>query len=383
MNASVWDKINFSRATQGKSLVCSAIGLEIAQQSMNMVQLEQNQSGQIRIYDWASIPITQPREQLIYDRKELKNLVKSVKEFARFKGKQVNVMLPATELKILSVNFEVKEGQDPAYSIAKIVADRVEGALSDYVVDYLPVRRTEKHGKGLAVVAIAEQKKVTSYLDCLYAAGLDVKAVDIGPAAIKRLVTAIDGTQVGETVLVINFGATLSYLSVISGRRLLLDEELRFGENQLIDEVAEALDMQTEVAREQVRLCGLGSSNQTGIDDARREVADTVLQILRPSFKKLTDSLKRALVYAVAETRGEPISQIYLVGSVARWRGVADVLTALMNLPVTVLPDPIASFGDKFGEEKPSIGRGHPEMALATGLALRDLDINGRYRSDS
>ncbi|MFK8020096.1 MAG: pilus assembly protein PilM [Pseudomonadales bacterium] len=383
MNASVWNKIKPNRAADSKSVVRSNIGLEIAQQSLNMVQLEQNDAGKIRISDWVSIPFAQTREDLIYNKKEFKHLVKSVKEFAQFRGKKINAMMPASELKILSVNFETKDGQDASYAIANIVADRVEGPLSDYVIDYLPVRRAEKHGKGLAVVAIAKQKNVTAYLDSLYGAGLEVMSMDIGPAAIKRLVTAIDGTQVGETVLVINFGNAMSYLSIISGRRLLFDEELKFGESELVNEIASALDMDTEVAREQVRLCGLGSFGQAGLNEAKREVADTLLQILRPSFKKLADSLKRALVYAVAETRGEPISQIYLVGSVARWRGVADVLTGLMNLPVTILPDPIARFGDKFDEELPMIGRGHPEMALATGLALRDLDINGKYRPGS
>jgi len=383
MNASVWEKIKLSRDSDTKNVVRSCIGLELAQQSLNMVQLEQNEAGKIRVSDWVSVPFLQPREEVIFNKKEFKLLVKSVKEFAQFRGKKINAMMPSSELKILSVNFETKEGQDSNHAIANIVADRVEGSLSDYVIDYLPVRRAEKHGKGLAVVAIAKLRNVTAYLDSLHGAGLEVMSMDIGPAAIKRLVTAIDGTQVGETVLVINFGTALSYLSIISGRRLLFDEELKFGENELVDEIASALDMEVEVAREQVRLCGLGSFGQSGLNDSKREVADTLLQILRPSFKKLADSLKRALVYAVAETRGEPISQIYLVGSVARWRGVADVLTGLMNLPVTILPDPIARFGDKFDEELPVIGRGHPEMALATGLALRDLDINGKYRPGS
>lgn len=380
MKAIAWNKLLPGTENDARGVVRSNIGVEVSLRSLNMVQLAQNAAGQIRIHGWASLPLPSNRDALIYDPKAFKTLSKQIKHHASFAGKTVNAMLPASELKIMSVNYETKEGQDTGLAIARIISERVDGSLSDYVIDYLPVRQSEKFGKGLAVVAIARQDKVIAYLDSLAAAGFKVAALDIGPAAIKRLVTALSGPRVGETVLVINFGSDLSYLSIISGRRLLFDEEIRFGEERLVSEIASALDMDSDVAREQVRHCGLGSHNQAELNATQSDVADTLLQILRPSFRTLADSLKRALVYAVAETRGEPISQIYLVGSVARWAGTADVLTALMNLPVSVLPDPIATFGASFSEGEINIQNSHPDMALATGLALRDLDIDGQYR---
>lgn len=380
MKAIAWNKLLRGAASDGRGMVRSNIGVEVSLRNLNLVQLAQNTAGQIRVHGWASIPLNTSREELIYDPKAFKTLSKEIKQHAAFAGKTINAMLPASELKIMSVNYETKEGQDTGLAIARIIADRVEGPISDYVIDYLPVRQSEKFGKGLAVVAIAKQEKVIAYLDSLAAAGFEVAALDIGPAAIKRLVTALSGPRVGETVLVINFGSNMSYLSIISGRRLLFDEEIRFGEELLVSEISNALDMDVEVAREQVRFCGLGSNNQPGLNETQSDVADTLLQILRPSFRTLSDSLKRALVYAVAETRGEPISQIYLVGSVARWAGTAEVLTALMDLPVSVLPDPIATFGASFSGGEISIQPSHPDMALATGLALRDLDIDGQYR---
>lgn len=380
MKAISWNKLLPATVNEADGAVRSNIGVEVSLRNLNLVQLAQNKVGQIRVYGWASVPLNTSREQLIYDPKAFKTLSKEIRKHAAFAGKKINAMLPASELKIMSVNFETNEGQDAGLAIARIIADRVEGALTDYVIDYLPVRQSEKFGKGLAVVAIAKQDKVISYLDSLAAAGFEVAALDIGPAAIKRLVTALSGPRVGETVLVINFGSNMSYLSIISGRRLLFDEEIRFGEELLVAEIANALDMDVDVAKEQVGFCGLGSNNQAGLNKTQSDVADTLLQILRPSFRTLSDSLKRALVYAVAETRGEPISQIYLVGSVARWAGTAEVLTALMNLPVSVLPDPIATFGASFGEGEINMQNSHPDMALATGLALRDLDIDGQYR---
>lgn len=375
MSAFAWNKLFRHGFPVGKARVRSAIGLEIAQQSLNMVQLEQDIASNIRVCDWKSKPLSMPRHELVYDAATLKSYIQDILPGSSFKGRDVNAMLPASELKIMSVNYVLERNNSTDNAIATILAERLEHNLDHYVIDYLPVRQCDEAKKGLAVVAVAEREKVLAYLECLHNAGLNVKVMDIGPAAIKRLVTAMHKPSDGETVMVINFGMKYSYLSIISGRRLLFDEEISFGEDLLVKQIADKLDLPHELAREQVRQCGIGRGESTELDQQQHEVADTLLQILKPQFRQLVDSLKRALVYAVAETRGEPISQIYLVGSIARWRGTAAELNRLMDLPVNILPDPLIKYGAKLGGDKEELST-HPELALATGLALRDLDCH-------
>ena len=355
----------------------SAIGLELGLQSLNMVQLDQDSTGQIAIYDWASIPFSANRDDILDSSVNFNALLKQARERASFSGKKINAMMPASELKIMSVNYTVDPGQSVDMAIASIIADRLDGDLADYVIDYLPVRSNEETNKGLAVVAVAKYDRVLRFLDRLGQAGLNVQALDIGPAAIKRLVTAIHKPKQGETVLVINFGMTKSYLSIISGRRLLFDESVDFGERYLIEGVSSTLDIPQNIAKTQIQNLGLGKDVTCSLNANEQDVADTVLQILKPSFKSLADSLKRALVYAVAETRGEPISQIYIVGGIARWRGVEQVLSRLLDLPVSVLSDPLIRFGKTASRQEDHLCIAHPELALATGLALRDLKIYG------
>jgi type IV pilus assembly protein PilM len=373
MTAMVWDKLKQGILPRGNVLVRSAIGFELALESLNLVQLEKHAGQKVRLNAWASVPLNCSREALLHDAKTLKTHL--AKGFAKtgFHGREVNAMLPASELKIMSVNYATDNNEPAEVAIAALLQDRLDGDLADYVIDYLPVRRHDNQQRGLAVVAVAKRQSVINYLDCLHGAGLSVRVLDIGPAAIKRLVGAMHHPHAGETVLVINFGAQFSYLSIISGRRLLFDEEFAFGEQLLVSHISQALQMEEALVLEQLRETGIGHGVAEPAGSMQLEVADTLYQILRPRLNAIVDNVKRALVYAVSETRGEPISQIYLAGSLARWPGMTTIMNKLLDLPVSVLPDPLLTFGNE-GEKAASC----PQLALATGLALSEVDCHGR-----
>ena len=81
------------------------------------------------------------------------------------------------------------------------------------------------------------------------------------------------------------------------------------------------------------------------------------------------------LVYTASQTHGEPISRIYLIGSLARWQGMDSLLNSLVKLPVETIPDPLKIFGS---DTTPDIERlPQPEIAVAMGLALNGFETDG------
>jgi Tfp pilus assembly PilM family ATPase len=83
--------------------------------------------------------------------------------------------------------------------------------------------------------------------------------------------------------------------------------------------------------------------------------------------------LRRASLYAASESKGESIDQVYTFGSIARWAGANEMLSEMANLPVAdTLPiTAILSTDTRKGNVDAS-GIG-PDLAIATGLALRGL----------
>ncbi|MCP4407749.1 MAG: pilus assembly protein PilM [Gammaproteobacteria bacterium] len=358
-----------------------SIGLEFAREQLHMVQLQKLPGGQIRVHASASLSYPDEREVLLASPTKLRSILRRQLKSAHFHDTRVVAALPVPEVRIMSVAYQVNATQNNEQAILKQLSGRIEGGLADKVIDYLPVRDSAKDEERLAVVAVAKRDRVVAHLEMLRLAGLRVEALEIGPVAIKRLVTAFCEQGKYHNVLAINFGHHTSYLTMISGRRLLFDQQLDFGEKSLLQEVSMALDMDTESARELVYRYGLSplySQQQregSAIDD--KDVIDTLSEIVKPSLLALVDEIKRALIYAASETRGETVKKVYLLGSIARWNGVDKILNDLLDIPVANIKDPLSALAQGQILEYESHNALAPEVAVATGLALRGMAQDG------
>jgi type IV pilus assembly protein PilM len=340
--------------------------VELAREQLHLVQLEKGADGEIEVRARASEPYHAPREEVLASPQRLRVVLRRALKADRFVGRRAVSALPSGEVRILSLSYRPGNREEGA-AILDALKDRVEGEVSDYVVDYLPVRGRKGDEERLAVVAISPRGFVIGFLESMRKAGLDVEALEIGPAAIKRLVVTMSASTDPESVLVVNFGLSNSYLTMISGRRLLFDQEVAFGEHSLIQQLAGALDISPELARDLVLRHGLAPGG------ADAEVSQTLREILKPGFQTLTAEINRALIFAASETHGEPVGRVYLLGAMARWQGVDDLLNALLDIPVATIPDPLHPFRRHGGKGSAPAAAASPEIAVATGLALRGM----------
>lgn len=352
----------------------AAIGLEFALDELHLVQLRK-QGDSITLRAQALLPYPLERDTLLESREECRALLRRALTSDRFRGREVISVLPAGGTRILPVTYTAGgKLDDEGEIILDAVGDRLQGELSDYVIDYMPIRAREGDRDRVAMVVVARLDQVERYLDLLAYCGLRVRALDVGPMAIRRLVSALSGSSRGENVLVVNFGYATSFLTMISGRRLLFDTEIGFGEQGLVDQVSAALDMD----RQKVRQLALRHGIQTSALGTQEEIAGALKEIIKPVFLDLVDEIHKALVYAAAETRGEPVRHIYTLGSIARWPGTSQLLGEMLNLQIEAIPDPLHAFAPvqrRRRRRRDAVVSTRPEMAVATGLALRGIGV--------
>jgi type IV pilus assembly protein PilM len=369
----IFDRV--SPVTQASQI--GPIGLEFARENLHLVQLERSTQHKIKVRAKTSLAYQTNRNGLFDDPGSLKSLLRRGMKWHRFQGSHVVAALPLPDVRIMSVTYRVSGGQNEQQALRKLLAERIEGDLRDYVIDYLPVRSDSQDEERLAVVAAARRDAVIDYLELMRKAGLQVQAMEIGPVAIKRLISALSEPDY-QNVLAVNFGLHLSYLTMISGRRLLFDQQIDFGEQALLLQISKSLDMDEDDARKLVYRFGLQHSayatQHEGGDD---DISNTLLQIVKPSFLALVEEINRALIYAASETRGETVKRIYLLGSIARWRGADEILNRLLDIEVMNIPDPLSSFCPIPIPEADSSDSPAPEIAVATGLALRGMIQDG------
>lgn len=346
------------------------IGLDLAEEKMHLVQMEQTSAG-LRIRAAVSIAYPCPREELLANASKFKQFVNKALVRRPFKGKRVVSCLLGADLNIMFVSFKQLDGQSVSDAIIRELRERVKEKLDESVIDFLSIRDDHNQtGEKHAIVAIAPKQRVMNYLETLQKAGLEPVALDIGPAALGRLVGNLPRNKTHPNVLLVNFGRDKSYLSVIWGKRLMLDREIDFGERRLIARACKSLNINEEMAHQLLYQQGMHSHNSLHSD---HEFARTLTEVLRPEFTALAEEVNKTLIYTASITRGSSVEQSYLLGSVARYPQVAAFMQNLLSVPVEVL-NPFNSFTSNENaalqtELDPIAG-----IALASGLCLRGMN---------
>jgi type IV pilus assembly protein PilM len=345
------------------------IGVDFAGESLNLLQIAVTASGPV-VRAAVSLPYPLPRADLMQDARALKSFVRSALASAPFSGTDAVAALAPADVRILPLTVVVPNGQTEHQAVARAVREQLGSQAADAVVDYYQVRSADTGSNERQVLAaVAARTDVLTYLDSLRSAGFTPSALDIGPTAIARLLAAMHEQDYDESVLLINFGLHKSFLTVIWGRRLMLDREIDFGETQLVDKLASALKLAPAIALALLREHGTGARTAV-MTSIEPDIGRTIGEILYPEFAALAEELLRTQVYVASRTRGSAVSRVYLNGSAARYAHIPARVAAMINLPVEVL-DPFKAFGAMAGFT-PQSGVTHG-IALAAGLALRGV----------
>ena len=397
------------------------IGLHIGVERVNLMQLQPGTPGPV-VLAAASLNHGTSRDELIADPARLKTLLKRAFAEQPFRGKRVVTCLPSDQIRMLLLTYTMAEGTPEADAVIRELRERVHDELDGMVVDYIPVRQEHPSRPKEAIVAMAARDKVTAYLDALSKAGLEVASLDVAPAALARLlswISAADPTA-HPNLLLINFGARSSYLTVVWGRRLMLDRSIEFAEQRLLARLKSILDIPEQTGKRLLLERGFGRSaerdadnqvthalkevlrpefaalkrevNQTLLDPGPQataplpngeqpigtergsELSHTLKEVLRPEFAALKAEVDNTLVYTASRAHGRTVDRIYVVGSIARYPGIEQLLREQFSLPLEIL-DPFVIFSHRLSEKEMSWLWPRSGIAAATGLALRGVPV--------
>lgn len=346
------------------------VGLHLGGDRLSAAQMQHTASG-LAVHSVGSLELGCPWYAMLGEPRRFKHALKRFWSDHGFRGSEVVAAMPQEQLKIFTVDYTAVQGQPDAEVIAGEVKDRLKGKSRSMVVDFVPVRQaTQEERAREAVVAVAAREDVTAFLDFLGHAGLRVRALDIAGMALKRIVPWIDRASGPDmqNCLLIHIGAASSQLMVVWGRRLILDRSIEFSEQRLVSRVARLLDLPEHAAKRLLAEHGVRAAqgpHAGEIDGVLREIVGSELLLLKTEVSK-------TLHYAASKTRGSGVEKVLLVGDVAGFPAIAQLLSADLAKPVAVL-DPLSTFAHRLSEEQAAELSEHCGVTVAIGLALRGL----------
>ena len=340
------------------------IGIDMDAECIRLVQFCR-QGDNIALASAAIVPLSSEARA---SAKQTRSLIRKALHKHRFVGREAVSCLQPKDVKIMMVSYLHQAGKSDEELIVQRIAERVGDDLGDYVIDYLMIRPQVKDGQERSVlIAMARRDRVVEYLEQLRRAGLMVKVLEIEPTAIRRLVLLKHGNDHQANLMTVSLGYSQTYITVLSGRRLIYERDINLGEKQLVELLCRELDLDDHDARSMLVSSGdLALAHNE--DDPAVSMTDALYGVLKPLFMELVEDINRALVYAASETRGMPVKHIYLTNVVASWRGIEHFVDSLIDVPVSVLV-PFEGFDGSDAHQSES----DPRSAVVTGMALQGM----------
>lgn len=232
--------------------------------------------------------------------------------------------------------------------------------IKDVQVDHQVLARNPDQGQMEVLLVAAKRDQIEDYAGLVRGAKLRPVVCDIDAFSVQNLFEVTRGLDPSQTFALVNVGATLSSLNVISGGVSAFTREIANGGNAVTEEIQRSLAIPFEQA--EAYKCGDG---QAGI------VPDEVIQIVEGSCDSIAAEIQRSLDFFMATSGDSNIGRLYVTGGSANLPVLAQAIEQRSRIAVeTWLPtEGLVTVGREVNSDL--LARHGLQLSVALGLGLR------------
>ncbi|RKZ35720.1 MAG: pilus assembly protein PilM [Gammaproteobacteria bacterium] len=212
------------------------------------------------------------------------------------------------------------------------------------------------------LLAAARSENVDVRIAAAELGGLSAKIVDVEAFALENAVGLLahdlPGTGIGQTIALVDIGATMTTLSVLSDLKIIYAREQVFGGKQLTEEIQRRYGLTYEEA-------GL-AKRQGGLPDNYGP------EVLEPFKESMGQQVSRALQFFYSSSQYGEVDRIILAGGCASIEGADEVIGQKTGAEVTVA-NPFANMSLSSSVRPQVLSNDAPSLMIACGLAMRSV----------
>ncbi len=342
------------------------LGVDISSTSIKVLELGGTE-GRCRVESYAIEPLpgNPVTERNITDVHVVgETIARAVKRSGtRVKTAACAVSGAAVITKVISMPSALSE--DELESQIRLEADQyIPYPLEEVKLDFEVLGQSEREPDRVDVLLAASRNdNVEVLVAALETGGLVAKVVDVEAFALENAVGSMlrraGGMERGDTVAVIDIGATTTSLSVLRDLRVIYTREQLFGGRQLTEEIQRRYGLSYPEA-------GL-AKRQGGLPDNYGP------EVLEPFKETMALEVNRALQFFYSSSQVGAVDQVVLAGGCASIEGIAGLIESKCGTRVTVA-NPFAEAATAPGIKGQAFKNDAPALMIAFGLALRSFD---------
>lgn len=240
--------------------------------------------------------------------------------------------------------------------------------IKDVQIDYEVLKRQPERGQMDLLLVAAKRDEINDYAQFVREAKLKPLVVDIDAFTVQNLFEMARGFPPDQTLALINLGASLSSLNIITSGVSAFTRDIASGGNVITEEI----QRQTGVSFEQAESykCGGGEGDGGGFRSGGM-VPQQVHEVIESVCDTIAAEIQRSLDFFMATSGESEIHRVYLTGGTANLTTLRNAIQRRAKTPVEFF-NPVENLTiDQRSVPEPLLRERAAQLAVAVGLSLR------------
>lgn len=339
----------------------SFLGVDIGDSSLKMVELKKK-GKKIYLTNYAfSENVNDVKFTKIDDSAYLAKAINKVRDEANIKAKRVTASLPTFAVFSSIITLTGVDKKNLTSAVLEEAKKVIPLPLEEMKIDFrvIPESATNKAAVKSNVrvfLTCSPRKIVRKYIDVFHEAGLDLSYLETETFSLVRSLVGSDKS----TIMIVEIGANSTDISVVRESIPVLNRSLEICGTTITKALMEKLGI------------SFAQAEQFKIDLSLSEKANSELPaVVIKTITPIISEIKYMLDFYNMSNQGN-VEKIILSGGSSLLLSLSQYLSDKLNLQVII--------GDPFNrilypdELKPVIKEVGPRLAVAVGLALRDIE---------
>ncbi|HYJ91367.1 MAG TPA: type IV pilus assembly protein PilM [Pyrinomonadaceae bacterium] len=235
--------------------------------------------------------------------------------------------------------------------------------LADVSLDYQVT--AEMQDATHVLIAACKRERIDNIRQAIQLSGRQPVVIDVDTFALQNCYEVNYQPAPNDTVTLLNIGASTMNVNIVKGTRSLFTRDITIGGSQFTDVLQRSLGLSYQQAEAVKR----GAQGMAGVEEKSIEpLMSNVTEIVANEIQKTFD------FYRATSNDGHTVVQKILIsGGGSKLQGLAQELSARLEMPVEVL-NPFRNIRvDNRKFDAGYVNEIMPEMAVAVGLAIRGV----------
>lgn len=343
------------------------IGLDIGSSSIKVCQLkESRKTYQLQCFGMIALPPEAIVDGSIMNQTAIVDAVRELVASQRIKVKDVAVSVSGHSVILRKINLPVMTREELDESIQWEAEQYIPFDINDVNIDVAILNDHNDQGQMDVLLVAAKKDMINDYINVVREAGLAAQVVDVDSFAVQNAFEINYNLPVGETVALINVGASVVNINVVHSGISAFTRDIAQGGNQYTDEIQKQLNVSYDEA-EALKIGG-GGAEQDSV------VPQEVERVMQQVSETIANDVQRSLDFYAATSADAAINRIYLSGGCAKVPALSRAIEGKTGVPVESV-DPFRNIDVAARGLDPNFLRANaPLAAVSVGLALRSGD---------